>query len=44
LIAFYEAPDGETAEQFLQEHEPVATIDRILGIPCGICERTKEMP
>ena len=43
LIVFYEAPDGETAERFLKELAPVASINRILGIPCGICERTKEM-
>ena len=43
LIAFYEAPDGETAEMFLQELEPYASVERILGIPCDICENTKEM-
>ena len=43
MIAFYEAPDGETAEKFLQELDPYASVERILGIPCGICENTKEM-
>lgn len=43
LIAFYEAPDGKTAEKMFSELESVAQIDRILGIPCDICERTKEL-
>jgi len=43
LIAFYEAPDGETAEKFLSEMEPYASVERIVGIPCVICENTLEM-
>jgi hypothetical protein len=43
LIAFYEAPDGETAEKMFQELEPIASVDRILSIPCDICDRTKEL-
>ena len=43
LIAFYEAPDGETAEKMFHELESVASIDRILGIPCDICVRTEEL-
>ena len=43
LIAFYEAPDGETAEKFLQELEPYASVERIVGITCEICENTLEM-
>ena len=43
LIAFYEAPDPETAEQFLQELEPYASVERIVGIKCELCENAKEM-
>ena len=43
LIAIYEAPDGESAQKMFHEFESVASIDRILGIPCDICERTEEL-
>ena len=43
VVGICEAPDAETAEKMFSELESVAQIDRILGMPCDICERTKAL-